>query len=142
MERCTARIEVLETLYRLQAAIDRRDWELIEATFLPDAVGYGASGLANVLATMQAHLGGVGRTQHLLGNSIVEFSDDLGTAVVTSYARVYHVGAGTKKGEFFECMGDYTDRFVFVDGSWRLAHRTFDMRIMLGDFSVLQPAPN
>ena len=135
------RTALLETLYRLQGAIDARDWELVAATFLPDARGYGATGVEAIVARMRAHLDGCGPTQHLLGNSIVTFEeDDPGRATVRSAARVHHVGAGSKKSAFFECMGDYTDRFMLVDGGWRLAHRRFDMRITLGDFGVLKPA--
>jgi hypothetical protein len=132
------RTAVLETLHRLQRAIDARDWDHVRATFLPDARGYGARGVDAIIATMRAHLDGCGPTQHLIGNSIVEFAAE--TATVHSTARVHHVGAGTKEGAFFECMGEYADEFVYVDDSWRLRRRHFDMRIMLGDFGVLKPA--
>lgn len=135
------RTEVLESLYGLQRAIDRRDWDTIATTFAPDAEGYGARGVEAIVATMQAHLGGVGPTQHLLGNSVVRLDDAATRATIRSYARVYHVGAGDKAGSFFECMGDYTDRWALVDEQWRLTFRHFEMRIMLGDFSVLQPGP-
>lgn len=138
--RIQRRTDVLETFHRLQRAIDRRDWDVVAATFLPDAFGYSATGVENILETMHAHLDGVGRTQHLVGNSVVDFSEDDTRATVTSYARVYHVGAGPMKGAFFECMGDYTDQWALTEGRWRLAHRFFDMRIMLGDFAVLRPA--
>ncbi|HWU21390.1 MAG TPA: nuclear transport factor 2 family protein [Nocardioides sp.] len=133
------RTAVLETLYRLQSAIDARDWALVSATFLPDARGYGASGVEAIVARMRAHLDGCGPTQHLIGNSVVTF-DGPAAATVRSAARVFHVGAGEKEGSSFECMGDYTDRFELVDGSWRLAHRRFEMRVMLGDFGVLKPS--
>lgn len=132
------RVEVLETLHRLQTAIDARDWDTIRATFLPDASGYGSRGVDAIVATMQAHLGGCGPTQHLLGNETVEFTDE--GATTRAAARVYHVGAGSKDGAFFECMGDYSDTWVATPAGWRLRRRHFEMRIMLGDFGVLKPA--
>jgi hypothetical protein len=132
------RTALLETFHRLQTAIDARDWDVVAATFLPDAKGYGARGVEAILATMQAHLGGCGPTQHLVGNCVVDFDED--GATVRSAARVHHVGAGPKEGSFFECLGDYTDQWVATPAGWRLRRRHFDMRITLGDFGVLRPA--
>lgn len=137
MSNADRRIAVLETLHRLQAAIDQRDWDVVTNTFLPDATGYGAVGVKSILAQMHAHLDGCGATQHLLGNEIVEF--DGPEALIHAYARVYHAGAGVKAGAFFECMGEYTDRWIEIEGQWRLKKRWFEIRIMLGDFEVLRP---
>jgi hypothetical protein len=133
------RDQILETLATLAAALDHRDWDTLHAAFAPDARGYGVEGGADaVVAQVRRHLGGVGRTQHLLGQSRVTIDGD--TARSLTYARVHHLGAGPMKGEFFECMGEYDDAWVRVDGRWLLAARDFDMRIMLGDFAVLRPA--
>lgn len=132
------RTHLLETLHRLQRAIDVRDWDTIRATFMQDASGYGATGVDDILAKMQAHLGGVGPTQHLLGNHRVEVVGD--TARTLVYVRVHHVGAGPMAGSFFECMGEYDDRWVRTPDGWRLAGRTLEMEITLGDRAVLRPA--
>ncbi|GAB2868246.1 nuclear transport factor 2 family protein [Nocardioides pacificus] len=136
--RLSDRDAILEQLATLAWATDQRDWALIGSIVTDDAVAYGARGRANILATMQAHIGGVGPTQHLLGNHRVSVDGD--TARSLSYGRVHHVGAGPMTGSFFECMGDYDDRWVRMDGRWRLTRRVFDMQIMLGDFAVLRPA--
>ncbi|MFJ8753153.1 nuclear transport factor 2 family protein [Streptomyces sp. NPDC102441] len=57
-----------------------------------------------------------------------------------SYMRAHHVGIGSMQGKFFECMGEYDDRWVRTESGWRLNHRDFDMRIRIGDFGVLRPA--
>lgn len=132
------RTTLVESLYAMQTAIDERDWDRIEATFLPDSIGYGATGRDNVLEKMKHYLGGVGPTQHLLGNPVVEIDGETGRT--RCYARVYHVGAGGAEGDFFECMGEYDDQWRRVSGRWRLVHRKFGMRIQLGDFGVLRPA--
>ena len=131
-------MSLLDTLYRLQSAIDGRQWDTIAATFLPDATGYGATGIDDILSTMKAHLGGCGPTQHLIGNPVVEVDGD--RATTRCYARVHHVGSGDAEGRFFECMGDYEDHWSRTPEGWRLAHRRFEMRIRLGDFDVLRPA--
>ncbi|MFE7711833.1 nuclear transport factor 2 family protein [Streptomyces sp. NPDC057486] len=132
------RVAVLEQLHRLQSAIDARDWDTIRDTFTPDGTGYGRTGVDEILAIMQDHLGGCGPTQHLLGNERVTIEGDRARSL--SYARVHHVGAKTMQGKFFECMGEYDDRWVRTENGWRLSRREFDMQIQIGDFTVLRPA--
>lgn len=133
------RVAVLDRLYRLQAAIDDRDWDTVRSTFTADGTGYGRTGVDRILAVMRDHLGGCGPTQHLLGNTRVAIEGD--RAQTLSYARVHHVGAGSMRGRFFECMGEYDDRWIRTETGWRLSRREFDMRIQIGDFGVLQAAP-
>lgn len=134
----TDREQIIERLATLAAAIDARDYDLIAATFAEDATGYGAQGREAIVANMQAHLGGVGATQHLLGNHRITVEGE--TAHSLTYARVHHVGAGPMAGSFYECLGEYDDRWVRAEGTWLLTHRWFEIRVSLGDFSVLRPA--
>lgn len=131
------RIRIVEQLAELAAAIDARNWDGIRHSFLPDGYGYGAQGADAIIARMQDHLGGCGPTQHLLGNHRVTLDGDRARSL--TYARVYHEGAGPMRGRFFECMGEYDDRWLRTQHGWRLASRSFDMRITRGDFEVLRP---
>ena len=133
------RDEVLEAQARLASAIDTRDWATIAATLTPDSASYGATGPEAVVARMQAFLGGVGRTQHLLGNQRVTELPD-GSARVLAYGRIHHVGAGEMEGSFYECLGEYDDTWVRTESGWQLASRWFDIQIELGDRAVLRPA--
>jgi hypothetical protein len=132
------RRQLIDALHQLQRAIDSKDWAGIRATFSEDGTGYGASDLDATLATMQSYLGGVGPTQHLLGNHHVEVEGD--AATTRAYARVHHVGAGVKEGAFVECLGEYVDRWVRRPDGWRLTHRTFAVHHWIGDRDVLRPA--
>ena len=129
---------LVERLAELAAATDARDWSRIAALLTEDAVAYGATGPAAVLERMQAHLGGVGPSQHLLGNHRVTVEGD--TARTLTYGRVHHVGAGPMAGSFYECMGDYDDQWRRTPSGWLLARRHFEIRISLGDMAVLRPA--
>jgi hypothetical protein len=131
------RDQIVEALAELAAALDSRDWTAVTAAFTPDANAYGQSGVDGIIATVRAHLGGCGPSQHLLGNHRIRISGD--TAQSLTYARVHHSGAGAKTGSYFECLGEYDDEWVRHEGGWRISKRTFDMRIQLGDFSVLRP---
>lgn len=128
---------IIDRLHRLAAAIDERDWDTIRTIFSADATGYGSTGVDAIVTTMGEHLGGCGPTQHLLGNH--RFTVEGDHAQSLTYARVYHQGAGPMQGQYFECMGQYDDRWVRTDTGWRLSYRHFDMRITLGDFAVLRP---
>lgn len=132
------REQIVEALARIARATDARDWNTIRTTFTEEATGYGRTGVDRIVEVMQAHLGGCGPTQHLLGNHRVTVDGD--SARSLTYGRVYHQGAAGKAGSFFECMGEYDDRWVRTSFGWRLAYRNFDMHIALGDFTVLQPA--
>ena len=128
---------IREGLAALAAALDDRDWDALRAVFTADATGYGSTGVEDIVAHVRAHLGGCGPTQHLLGNQRIDVDGDRARSL--TYARVYHRGAGSRQDSFFECMGEYDDRWVRTGTGWRLSRRHFDMRITLGDFDVLQP---
>lgn len=130
---------LIQRLAEIASAIDGRDWDTLRGAFTEDAHGYGADGGPDVIvARMQDHLGGVGATQHLLGNHRVQVDGD--HARTLTYARVYHVGAGPKEGSFYECLGEYEDLWVRAERGWLISRRTFTIRIGLGDFAVLRPA--
>lgn len=130
------RTEILECLARFALALDQRDHAAMKDLMTPDVVAYGASGPEAVVARVHAHLGGVGPTQHLLGNHRVTVDAD--TARSLTYARVHHQGAGPMEGSFFECMGEYDDQWRRTEDGWKLSRRAFDMQIQLGDFAVLR----
>jgi ketosteroid isomerase-like protein len=129
---------VVEALARFAAATDERDWDTIAASLTEDCMAYGVVGPAAVVRRMQDHLGGVGPTQHLLGNHRVTVNGDRAHSL--TYGRVHHVGAGVMAGSFYECLGEYDDRWVRTTTGWRINRRVFEIRISLGDFTVLRPA--
>ena len=132
------RTALVELLAEFAAATDARDWDTIASLLTDDAVAYGAHGPAAVVARMEAHLGGVGPTHHLLGNHRVRVDGD--EAHTLTYGRVHHVGAGTMAGLFYECLGDYEDHWVRTTAGWRMTRRHFEIRVSLGDMAVLRPA--
>lgn len=134
----TDREDIVEALAEVAAAIDARDWDTIRRRFTPDTHAYGARGIDALIAQFGAFLGGVGPTQHLLGNHRVTVDGD--TARSLTYGRIHHVGAGPMDGSFYECLGEYDDHWVRTETGWRISRRWFDIRISLGDFAVLRPA--
>ncbi|MGN6780787.1 MAG: nuclear transport factor 2 family protein [Marmoricola sp.] len=130
--------EIRDRLARIAAATDARDWDLLRTLCTPEVHGYGARGIDAMIDTMRTHLGGVGPTQHLLGNHRITVDQD--EARSFSYGRVHHAGAGAFAGAFYECLGEYDDRWVRGSSGWLLRRRWFEIRIELGDRAVLRPA--
>lgn len=134
----TDREQIIEALAEVAAALDSRDWDALRRWFTPDTHAYGVRGHEALVEQLQAHLGGVGPTQHLLGNHRVSVDGD--TARSLTYGRVHHVGAGPMDGSSYECMGEYDDQWIRTGDGWQIARRWFDIRISIGDFAVLRPA--
>ena len=134
----TDRDDIVQALARVAAAIDARDWGTIRAHFTADTVAYGAHGIDELIGRLEGHLGGVGPTQHLVGNHRVTVDGD--TARSLTYGRIHHVGAGPMDGSSYECMGEYDDEWVRTAAGWRICRRWFEIRIEIGDVAVLRPA--
>jgi hypothetical protein len=134
----TDREDIVEALATVAAAIDARDWDTVRARFTPDTVAYGAHGIDALVAQFEAFLGGVGPTQHLLGNHRVVVDGDVAQSL--TYGRIHHVGAGPMAGSSYECLGEYDDHWVRTGEGWKITRRWFEIRIGIGDFAVLRPA--
>ncbi|MGY2875891.1 3-phenylpropionate/cinnamic acid dioxygenase small subunit [Marmoricola sp. URHA0025 HA25] len=134
----TDREQIVEALAAVAAALDSRDWDALRGWFTHDTHAYGVRGQDALVEQIQAHLGGVGPTQHLLGNHRVAVDGD--SARSRTYGRVHHVGAGPMDGSSYECMGEYDDQWVRTDAGWRISRRWFEIQISLGDVAVLRPA--
>jgi len=131
------RQQIVEALAWFAAGLDKRDWDALRGMLAPDVIAYGAEGPDAVIEKIRAHLGGCGPSQHLLGNHRIEVDGDAARAL--TYARVYHEGAGEYAGKFYECLGEYEDRWTRTAEGWLLSRRKFTFSVQLGDFGVLQP---
>jgi len=134
----TDREQIVEALAHVAAALDARDWDALRDWFTPDTDAYGVRGQDALIAQLKAHLGGVGPTQHLLGNHRVTIEGDRARAL--TYWRAHHVGTGPMDGSSFEAMGEYDDQLVRTGAGWRISRRRVDVRISIGDVAVLRPA--
>lgn len=133
-----ARREIADALKLFAWILDHRAWERVPEILTPDAEAYGVQGIDAVIEdNLRRYLGGCGPTQHLLGNMLIDVDADTATSV--TYARVFHQGLDQKADSFWECMGEYHDRWRRTSAGWRMSHRAFDVRIAIGDMSVLQP---
>ena len=119
------REKIRDCIARLARGEDRRNAELISASYWPDSTtDYGVfkGTFAEYLAWVVPGAEAIKDTQHVLGQSFIELQG--GTAQVETHAISYHrvdMGAGDRD----TCIGGrYLDRLEKRDGEWRIASRT------------------
>ncbi len=135
--------DIIDTVNRYAEALDSRNWKLLNDVFVADAVDHSGGrlmrGRESMVTNIQAHLGGCGPSQHLLGNFKVQL-ESAAVASCVCRVRVYHVGLGERAQlDPFECWGFYHWRLAKRQEGWRITDRTLDVAIRRGDINVLQP---
>lgn len=119
------RLECTEIIYRIARAIDRCDADLLVAQFHPDATddhGLFAGSAADFVAWVMPMLATMERTQHVIGQVLIEVDGD--RAAGESYFTAYHAIPAGDAGQFMVVGGRYLDRFERRGGVWKMAHRT------------------
>lgn len=106
--------------------IDRCDAALLQRVWWPGCqVDYGSGEIdahawsAEIVVALAAML----RTQHFLGNILIEVEQD--RATVETYCRAYHEVEGESGRIDMEVGGRYLDRLEKRNGEWRIAHRRY-----------------
>jgi ketosteroid isomerase-like protein len=125
------RLEIAEVLYRYATALDTRDWALLSAVFVEDAVYRmgvrgefaGPDAIADKLKDV---LGPLRATQHLMGNPVITVDGD--TARSTSYVRAQHYRTDhSNGGNTLDMGGIYADELIRTQDGWRIAHRVLEI---------------
>ncbi len=124
LERLLAREACTKLVLRMARAIDRCDAELLKSLFHPDATddhGLFSGTATDFVPWVMGVLGGMVRTQHLIGNVLIEVDGD--EARGESYFLAHHVLPGESGEQTMVAAGRYLDRFARRDGQWRITRR-------------------
>ncbi|WP_373490147.1 nuclear transport factor 2 family protein [Parasphingorhabdus sp.] len=117
--------DCVELVHRMARAIDRCDGQLIDDLFHPDATDDHGSfkGTAkDFVPWVLEVLSGMQRTQHIIGNILIELDGDIARG--ECYFIAHHTIADEDgKTSFMIAAGRYLDRFERRNGEWRIAHR-------------------
>lgn len=118
--------DCVELVHKLARAIDRCDADLVRSVFHPDATddhGMFKGTAADFVPWVMEVLAGMRRTQHVIGNVLVEV--DGNNARGEAYFIAHHClpGADGAGDTFMVAAGRYLDRFEKRAGEWRIAHR-------------------
>ena len=121
------RLAILDLLARYTRGVDRCDLDVLAAVWAPGAmVDYGAGATDAVvwskglIAALRGHFL---RTQHMLGQSIIDLDGD--TATAETYCRAYHEQAGAQGPTEMVVGGRYLDELVRTPDGWRIARRRY-----------------
>ncbi|MFM9937012.1 MAG: nuclear transport factor 2 family protein [Novosphingobium sp.] len=125
-EQVADRLAIMDVLNRYARGIDRCDLTALRSVWWPEAVAdYGtgevnaldwSEGVIPALATMR-------RTQHFLGNMLIDI--DGAAATAETYCRAWHEVNSPDGPQEMEVGGRYLDRLEQRDGGWRLLHRRY-----------------
>jgi hypothetical protein len=119
------RDRIRSSIVQLARGEDRRDAQLISASYWPDSItDYGVfkGSFAEYLAWVVPGSPAIPVTQHVLGQSYIELKG--ATALVETQVVSYHrVNMGTEERDTV-IGGRYLDRFEQRGGDWRIAQRT------------------
>ena len=118
------RHKIRNCIARLARGEDRRDAELISASYWPDSrsdYGVFEGSFDEYLAWVVPGSPAIPVTQHVLGQTFIDLETDVGLAEthVTSYHRIV-MGAQERDTVI---GGRYLDRMEKRGGEWRIAHR-------------------
>jgi 3-phenylpropionate/cinnamic acid dioxygenase small subunit len=136
-------VAVIDVLNRYADVCDSKQFERFDDVFTADGtMDYSTIpdvhvGPREIADNVRRSLGGCGATQHLLGNFAVEVDGDVARA--SCKVRAFHLGIGAHEGETFEALATYNDRLVRTAAGWRIAARTMEVAVLLGNIGVLQP---
>ncbi|ALJ21910.1 nuclear transport factor 2 family protein [Microbacterium sp. No. 7] len=118
-------------------AVDRLDSEALREVYHPDAIDDHADyrgDLEGLIDFIRERTASPPQIMHFLGQSCIEFADDV-TALVETYFMTAHTlgdeaarafGAEVEDGQSLQlnAWGRYVDRFEKRDGMWKIAQRT------------------
>jgi hypothetical protein len=113
-----------DLVMRVARAIDRCDAVLLASLFHPDATddhGLFTGTATDFIAFVMPLLATMKRTQHVLGQTLVELDGD--RAASETYFVAHHTLAGPEGDIFMLAAGRYLDRFERRDGAWKISHR-------------------
>jgi len=124
---------------RYSRGIDRRDWDLVQSCFAPDAQVEGSRATAPIteyIAQLRPGVEHFGTTMHFMGNQLVTVDGDRGE--VETYAVAFHwkgSPAGSDDPANLVVGVRYHDTVVRVqDDHWVITHRHVDPDWRVGPY--------
>ncbi|WP_225010134.1 MULTISPECIES: nuclear transport factor 2 family protein [Novosphingobium] len=125
-EQVADRLAIMDLLNRYARGIDRCDPDVLRAVWWPGAKADYGSGEVDALAWSDGvipALSSMRRTQHFLGNMLIDIGN--GVATAETYCRAWHEVDGPDGPQEMEVGGRYLDRLQRRGDEWRLLHRRY-----------------
>lgn len=126
LARVADELAIRDVLCRYARGIDRCDEAVLRAVWWPEAradYGSGETDAGDWSGNVVKALASMRRTQHFLGNMLIEIAGDAASA--ETYCRAYHEVDGEDGPVEMEVGGRYLDRLEKRGREWRIAHRRY-----------------
>jgi len=141
VQRLLDRVEIQNVMLRYARGVDRRDWELVRATFFEDGTDHHTDFRGKrdeFIKWVSEKHASVSKSTHFLGNCLVEFASDTVAIVETYFQAILELGAEAEAHRKMlietadtkadgrirvDVLGRYLDRFEKRNGEWRVAER-------------------
>jgi SnoaL-like domain len=126
LQEISDRVEITDLMIRYSHAVDTGRWDLLGELFTPDALidytamGGPRGGVEEITAFLRTTMPLFPAYQHLLANSSITVDGDTATARTMCHNPISLPG---EEARLMFCGLWYLDRFVRIDGGWRLAER-------------------
>lgn len=145
LEELVARMKIVDVTYRYGTAVDTRDWELFRTCFVPNATAdFGlwgrVEGVDAIIGAAKPVMEGMDMTQHTMINHSVAFDGSGAAATATCGLIAEHLFLTSAGHSMSTTRGVYRDRFVSVDGEWRIEHRFLDVTWREGNVGIFNEA--
>lgn len=123
------RVALADLAARYAVAVDAREFERLREVFTPEArLDTGRSERVGIEQIIEA-MGGLRRytaTTHVVGQQVVDPFDGFVTGI--TYCSAHHLSGPPGEQTDKVMHIQYHDRFVRVDGGWRIEERRLDVR--------------
>lgn len=120
------RAQIRDVILRYARGIDRRDWQLVAACFVPgapaDYLFVPAAPIEQVIPAIRTALTRFGSTMHTMANQVIELAGDHASS--ETYAVCYHRIDSVPTPELFTVGMKYFDELARGADGWRIAKRT------------------
>jgi hypothetical protein len=129
LQEISDRLEIQDLMVRYSHAVDTQQWDLLDTVFADGAViDYTAMGgprgnLKEIKEFLAAAMPNFGAFQHLIANSSVVVDGDTATGRTMCHNPMIMPAQEDGQTSVLFCGLWYVDRFVRVDGEWRIAER-------------------
>lgn len=120
------RLAIMDVLNRYARGIDRCDLAVLREVWWPEAVADYGTGEINAVAWSEGvvpALAAMRRTQHFLGNMLIDI--DGAQATAETYCRAWHEVDSPDGPQEMDVGGRYLDRLERRGDDWRLLHRRY-----------------
>lgn len=126
---------IRDHILRYADAVDRRDWDVLDATFTSDAVVAGLMGerpIGPYLEFLKSSVAAYDRTMHVFSNQLVDLEPGADTATATTYAVAYHMEAPDTGKEDLVVALVYFDALTRQGDGWAVSQRRTESKWIKG----------